>query len=374
MPQSTRPIIGITTYVEPASWAVVARRPGRARAARLRPPGRPTPAACRCSSRRCPADATRRRRPGGARPARRADPGRWGRRRAEPVRRRAAPERAGVRGRTATAASSSSRRQSAELGPAGARRLPGDAGHGGRGRRRPGAAPARRRRHRRALARARRLRPARGADRPGLAAGRRARRAGGGRDVPPPGRRHRTPAWRRRPGPTTACSRRSRTRTRPSGSACSGIPRWARTRGCSRRSSRPPRHAPGARAPSACLSRSCRRTTTSRPPPGRIAGVAHRTPVLTSRQLDEELGLQVFFKAENLQRMGAFKFRGAFNTLARLTAEQRRAGVVAYSSGNHAQAVALAARLLGPARDDRHAAGRARRARWRPRAGTAGRS
>jgi threonine dehydratase len=79
---------------------------------------------------------------------------------------------------------------------------------------------------------------------------------------------------------------------------------------------------------------------------GRIAAYAHRTPVLTSRQLDEELGLRVFFKAESLQRMGAFKFRGAFNALSRLTPEQRRAGVVAYSSGNHAQAVALAARLL----------------------------
>ena len=79
---------------------------------------------------------------------------------------------------------------------------------------------------------------------------------------------------------------------------------------------------------------------------GRIAAHAHRTPVLTSRQLDEELGLRVFFKAESLQRMGAFKFRGAFNALSRLTPEQRRAGVVAYSSGNHAQAVALAARLL----------------------------
>jgi threonine dehydratase len=79
---------------------------------------------------------------------------------------------------------------------------------------------------------------------------------------------------------------------------------------------------------------------------GRIAAHAHRTPVLTSRQLDEELGLRVFFKAESLQRMGAFKFRGAFNALSRLTPEQREAGVVAYSSGNHAQAVALAARLL----------------------------
>jgi threonine dehydratase len=77
-----------------------------------------------------------------------------------------------------------------------------------------------------------------------------------------------------------------------------------------------------------------------------LHGVAHRTPVLTSRLLDEELGAQVFFKAENLQRMGAFKFRGAYTALSRLTSEQRRQGVVAFSSGNHAQAVALAARLL----------------------------
>lgn len=79
----------------------------------------------------------------------------------------------------------------------------------------------------------------------------------------------------------------------------------------------------------------------------RLDGVAHRTPVLTSTRLDEALGLQVFLKCESFQRMGAFKFRGAYNTLVQLTPEQRRAGVVAYSSGNHAQAVALAARLLG---------------------------
>ena len=79
----------------------------------------------------------------------------------------------------------------------------------------------------------------------------------------------------------------------------------------------------------------------------RIAGHAHRTPVLTSRTLDEQLGARVFFKCENLQRIGAFKFRGAFNALSRLDAAQRRAGVVAFSSGNHAQAVALSARLLG---------------------------
>ncbi|AVR98230.1 threo-3-hydroxy-L-aspartate ammonia-lyase [Pseudoduganella armeniaca] len=80
---------------------------------------------------------------------------------------------------------------------------------------------------------------------------------------------------------------------------------------------------------------------------GRIAGLANRTPVLTSRTADEELGAQVFFKAENLQRTGAFKFRGASNALARLDAAQRKAGVVAFSSGNHAQGMALAAKLLG---------------------------
>ena len=79
----------------------------------------------------------------------------------------------------------------------------------------------------------------------------------------------------------------------------------------------------------------------------RIAGVAHRTPVLTSRTLDERVGAQVFLKAENLQRIGAFKFRGAFNAISRLTPEQLRYGVAAYSSGNHAQAVALAARIAG---------------------------
>lgn len=79
----------------------------------------------------------------------------------------------------------------------------------------------------------------------------------------------------------------------------------------------------------------------------RIAGHAHRTPVLTSRTADAELGAHVFFKAENLQRMGAFKFRGGYNALARFDAAQRRAGVVAFSSGNHAQAIALSAQLLG---------------------------
>jgi len=79
----------------------------------------------------------------------------------------------------------------------------------------------------------------------------------------------------------------------------------------------------------------------------RIAGIANRTPVLTSRTVNEAFGAEVFFKCENMQRMGAFKFRGAYNALARFTPEQRRAGVVAFSSGNHAQAIALAARLLG---------------------------
>jgi threonine dehydratase len=79
----------------------------------------------------------------------------------------------------------------------------------------------------------------------------------------------------------------------------------------------------------------------------RIRGHAHRTPVITSRTVDEELGASVFFKCENLQRMGAFKFRGAFNALSRFDERQRRAGVVAFSSGNHAQAIALSARILG---------------------------
>ena len=79
---------------------------------------------------------------------------------------------------------------------------------------------------------------------------------------------------------------------------------------------------------------------------GRIAGHAHRTPVITSRTVDAEFGAEVFFKCENLQRMGAFKFRGAYNALSQFDAQQRRAGVVAFSSGNHAQAIALSARLL----------------------------
>ena len=77
-----------------------------------------------------------------------------------------------------------------------------------------------------------------------------------------------------------------------------------------------------------------------------IAGVAHRTPVVTSRTVDARAGARVFFKCENLQRGGAFKFRGAYNALSRLTTDQRRRGVVTFSSGNHAQAIALAGKLL----------------------------
>ncbi len=77
----------------------------------------------------------------------------------------------------------------------------------------------------------------------------------------------------------------------------------------------------------------------------RIAGVAHRTPVLTSRTLDAQVGAGVFLKCENLQRVGAFKFRGAWNAISRLPEGVRARGVVAFSSGNHAQAVALTARL-----------------------------
>ncbi len=78
-----------------------------------------------------------------------------------------------------------------------------------------------------------------------------------------------------------------------------------------------------------------------------IEGVATHTPVLTSRYVDQSVGARVYFKCENFQRVGAFKFRGAYNALSRLSDGQRRSGVVAFSSGNHAQAVALAARLLG---------------------------
>ncbi|MFI0905436.1 threo-3-hydroxy-L-aspartate ammonia-lyase [Streptomyces sioyaensis] len=79
----------------------------------------------------------------------------------------------------------------------------------------------------------------------------------------------------------------------------------------------------------------------------RLAGVAHRTPVLRSRTLDALVGAEIHLKCENFQRAGAFKFRGAYNALSRLSAQQLARGVAAYSSGNHAQAVALAARELG---------------------------
>lgn len=78
----------------------------------------------------------------------------------------------------------------------------------------------------------------------------------------------------------------------------------------------------------------------------RLKGIAHATPVLRSTSADESTGAQLFFKCENLQRTGAFKFRGAYNTLAQFTPEQRERGVLAFSAGNHAQAIALSARLL----------------------------
>jgi threonine dehydratase len=79
----------------------------------------------------------------------------------------------------------------------------------------------------------------------------------------------------------------------------------------------------------------------------RLDGIAHRTPVVTSRTLDERAGASIFAKPENLQRGGAFKFRGAYNTISSLSDDERERGVAAYSSGNHAQAVAIAAALVG---------------------------
>ena len=79
----------------------------------------------------------------------------------------------------------------------------------------------------------------------------------------------------------------------------------------------------------------------------RLQGVAHRTPVHTSQTANALTGAQLFFKCENFQRMGAFKFRGAYNALAQFTPKQRQSGVCAFSSGNHAQGVALSAQLLG---------------------------
>ncbi len=79
----------------------------------------------------------------------------------------------------------------------------------------------------------------------------------------------------------------------------------------------------------------------------RLKDVAHRTPVITSRILNERAGAEVFLKCENLQRMGAFKFRGAYNAMSRLSDAEKRRGVISYSSGNHAQAIALSGKLLG---------------------------
>src|SRR5438045_8763257 len=79
----------------------------------------------------------------------------------------------------------------------------------------------------------------------------------------------------------------------------------------------------------------------------RIKGVARRTPALTSSTADSLIGAKLYFKCENLQRMGAFKFRGAYNALSQLGPEERKRGVIAFTSGNHAQAIALAGKLLG---------------------------
>ena len=78
-----------------------------------------------------------------------------------------------------------------------------------------------------------------------------------------------------------------------------------------------------------------------------LAGQAHITPVMTSRTLDRRVGAAVYLKCENYQRVGAFKFRGAYNAMARLSEEDVRRGVITHSSGNHAQAVAVVGRLLG---------------------------
>src|SRR5438093_13196333 len=77
-----------------------------------------------------------------------------------------------------------------------------------------------------------------------------------------------------------------------------------------------------------------------------ISGVAHRTPVATSRTVNGRTGAEMFFKCENLQRAGAFKFRGAYNALSRLSPDERRRGILTFSSGNHAQAIALAGQIL----------------------------
>jgi threonine dehydratase len=78
----------------------------------------------------------------------------------------------------------------------------------------------------------------------------------------------------------------------------------------------------------------------------RLSGIAHRTPILTSTTVNLRTNCEVFFKCENFQRTGSFKFRGAYNALAQLSAEQKHQGVLTFSSGNHAQAVALSGKLL----------------------------
>ena len=92
----------------------------------------------------------------------------------------------------------------------------------------------------------------------------------------------------------------------------------------------------------------------------RLEGVAHRTPVATSSSFDALAGCEAYFKCENLQRMGAFKFRGAYNALSQLGPDERRRGVVAFSSGNHAQGVAIAAARLGIAAGDEVVVGNTR--------------
>ena len=79
----------------------------------------------------------------------------------------------------------------------------------------------------------------------------------------------------------------------------------------------------------------------------RLRGQANKTPVMSSRTLNEITGAEVFLKCENYQRVGAFKFRGAFNAMSQLSEDQRKRGIITHSSGNHAQAVALVGRLLG---------------------------
>ena len=79
----------------------------------------------------------------------------------------------------------------------------------------------------------------------------------------------------------------------------------------------------------------------------RLKNYANVTPVMSSRTLNQWIGAEIYFKCENLQRIGAFKFRGAFNSISRLSEAEKNRGVITYSSGNHAQAVALVGRMLG---------------------------